>query len=180
MTHTTDRRPHLLQAISSSQPTTTSTTSTMPSSQSRKEVPRRAQAAEDNIANHKLDALGEFITLDTNFFIDKGSWHELFHAVKGKSNFSKHLDVLHHRAGPFLQRYAKHGVPVLLHTRPWTLLEKDKAMQRGNHPSTKAFAEFIKDEMTDMRSKGMFVVLPYHLVRSLAPLRISPLGCFPQ
>ena len=181
MIHATDRRPHLLQAISSSlSPTTTSTTSAVPSSQSKEEVPRTAQAAEDNIANLKLDALGEFITLDTNFFIDKGSWHELFHSVKGRSNFSQRLDTLHHRARPFLQRYAKHGVPVLLHSKPWTLLEKDKAMQRGNHPSTKAFAEFIRSEMTDMRSKGMFIVLPYHLVRPLAPLRISPLGCVPQ
>ena len=32
----------------------------------------------------------------------------------------------------------------------------------------------------DMRSKGMFIVLPYRLVRNLPSLRLSPLGCVPQ
>ena len=180
MAHSTGRRPHLLQAITRSRLATTNSTTAVPSSQSRKELPQATQAGENNIANHKLDALGEFITLDTNFFIDKGSWTELFNAVKGRSNFAEHLNELRHQARPFLQRYAKDGVPVLLHTRPWTLSEKDQAIQRGNHPSTKAFADFIRAEMADMRSKGMFIVLPYHLVRSLPPLRISPLGCVPQ
>ena len=53
-------------------------------------------------------------------------------------------------------------------------------MARGNHPSTKAFADFIQSEMTDMRKKGIFVVLPYSLVRHLPALRLSPLGCVPQ
>ena len=53
-------------------------------------------------------------------------------------------------------------------------------MQRGIHPSTVAFSEFIESEMTDMRAKGMFSILPYHHVLSYAPLCISPLGCVPQ
>ena len=125
-----------------------------------KELQREAPVARNNVVNHKLDALGEYNTLDSNFFIGKGSWSELFHTVKGKSNFLDHLDELHHQAQPFLQCYAKHGVTVLLHTRPWTLLEKDRAMQRRNHPSTKAFADFIQSKMTDTKSKGMFIVLP--------------------
>ena len=31
-----------------------------------------------------------------------------------------------------------------------------------------------------MRKKGMFIVLPYHLLRDLKQLRISPIGCVPQ
>jgi len=34
--------------------------------------------------------------------------------------------------------------------------------------------------MHDMRSKGMFIVLPYHLIRHIPQLRISPIGCVPQ
>ena len=133
-----------------------------------------------NVEIRKINTLGEFIELDHNFYISHGSWNELFHRIKGRSNFSSHLKRLHHQAKPFLLRYARHGVPVLLHTEPWSLERKDSAMARGNHPSTKAFADFIQSEMTDMRKKGIFVVLPYSLVRHLPALRLSPLGCVPQ
>ena len=53
-------------------------------------------------------------------------------------------------------------------------------MERGNHQSAHAFTEFLRSEMGDMRKKGMFVVVPYHLVRHHKQLRISPLGCVPQ
>ena len=134
----------------------------------------------NNIAQRKLDALGEFIELDSNTLLDHGSWEHLFHSVKGRSNFSKTLPYLSHRAIPFLLRYSTQGVPVLLHDQPWTLEQKDAAILRGNHPSTKAYSDFIHEEMTDMRSKGMFIILPYRHVRHLRPLRISPLGCVPQ
>jgi len=133
-----------------------------------------------SIETNKIDALGEFIRLDKNFYIDNSSWTELFHARKGRSNFSKYLRTLKHRAAPFLHRYATKGVPVLLHTKPWTLQQKDAAFQRGNHPSAHAFTEFLRDEMGEMREKGMFIVLPYSLLRDLPQLRISPLGCVPQ
>jgi hypothetical protein len=34
--------------------------------------------------------------------------------------------------------------------------------------------------MGDMRKNGMFIVLPYSLLRDLSQLRLSPLGCLPQ
>lgn len=141
---------------------------------------RSNATAPTSIETNKIDALGEFIRLDKNFYIDTSSWTELFHARKGRSNFSKYLRTLRHRAAPFLHRYATKGVPVLLHTKPWTLQQKDAAFQRGNHPSAHAFTEFLRDEMGDMREKGMFIVLPYSLLRNLPQLRISPLGCVPQ
>ena len=49
-----------------------------------------------NIAQHKIDALGEFIELDTNFLLDRHSWSDLFHLVKGRSNFSAALPSLQH------------------------------------------------------------------------------------
>ena len=53
-------------------------------------------------------------------------------------------------------------------------------MKRGNHQSAHAFTDFLRTEMGDMRKKGMFVVVPYHLLRHHRQLRISPLGCVPQ
>ena len=46
-------------------------------------------------------------------------------------------------------------------------------MHQGNHPSTRAFLEFMRSEMADMRSKGMFIVLPYQHVRDLPELSTS-------
>jgi len=98
--------------------------------------------------------LGEFIRLDTNFYIDSGSWTELFHARKGHPKFSKYLRTLWHRAAPFLHHYATQGVPVLLHTKPWTLEQKDATLQRGNHPSALAFTYFLRElelELNDLK-----------------------------
>ena len=134
-----------------------------------------------NVDQLNLDTLGEFIELDKRYFINHDrSWSSLFHKVKGRSNFSPSLQRLHHSARPFLLRYATQGVPVVISTKPWDLSQKDAAMLRGNHPSTAAFSDFITAEMAEMRSKGIFVILPYDEVRSLTPLRISPLGCVPQ
>ena len=123
--------------------------------------------------------LGEFIQSDYDYLI-RNSWSHLFHKVKGRSNFSPQLHRMSHRARGLLERYASDGVPVILNTEPWTFEAKDAVMLRGNHPSTAAFSNFITSEMTDMRSKGMFVILPYKALRHLDPLRISPLGCVPQ
>ena len=134
-----------------------------------------------NVDPLNLDTLGEFIDLDTNYLVSHdNNWTSLFHKVKGRSNFSPNLVHLQHDASPLLLRYATQGVPVVLDSKPWDLSRKDAAMLRGNHPSTAAFADFITEEMTEMRSKGIFIVLPYETVRSLEPLRISPLGCVPQ
>ena len=139
-----------------------------------------ANGSTSNIETHKLDALGEFIRSDADYFVHNRGWNSLFHHVKGRSNFSKQLDNLDHQARPLLLRYARHGVPVVLQSQPWSLAQKDQAIQRGNHPSTLAFADFIQAEMLDMKKKGMFTILPYHLVWPLTPLRLSPLGCVPQ
>ena len=135
---------------------------------------------QSNVASHKLDELGEFIKLDSALYTDRSSWEEVFHHVKGRSNFANNLLSLDHPASKLLATYARSGVPVLLTTSPWSLERKDAAIDRGNHPSVDAFSDFIREEMLDMRRKGIFIVLPYKLIRDHPALRISPLGCVPQ
>jgi hypothetical protein len=53
-------------------------------------------------------------------------------------------------------------------------------MARGSHASTKEHEVFLRVEMSDMVSKGFWIVIPYSQVRSLPGLRISPLGVVPQ
>ena len=104
-------------------------------------------SAQINVDPNKLDALGEFIKVDTDFYIDHGSWTDLFHARKGRSNFHDNLLHLRHRAAPLLQQYSKRGVPVLISTKLWTLQQKDATICRGNHPSAHAFTDFLRSEM---------------------------------
>jgi len=54
-------------------------------------------------------------------------------------------------------------------------------MRRGSHPSAKhLFAEFLQEEMLDMASRKYWTVVPYHAVRRLPSLKISPAGVVPQ
>ena len=138
------------------------------------------QELPNTIVANKIDVLGEFINMDTASLLEHGSWDRLFHQVKGRSNLTYHLRRLPHHAALFLDQYARTGVPVVLSSPPWTLKQKDEAMQRGNHPSALAFNDFTSEEMTDMRSKGIFMVLPYGLLRGYPALHISLLGCVPQ
>ena len=81
-----------------------------------------------NVESNKLDELGEFIKLDSTLYTDRSSWEELFHHVKGRSNFTRDLLHLDHPAAKLLSTYAQTGVPVLLTTAPWSLEEKDAAI----------------------------------------------------
>ena len=98
---------------------------------------------QSNVASHKLDKLGEFIKLDSALYTDRSSWEEVFHHVKGRSNFTKNLLHLDHPASRLLATYARTGVPVLLTTAPWSLKQKDAVIAQGNHPSVEAFSDFI-------------------------------------
>ena len=168
-----DRRPHLTQPrIEASLPVGTDEAA-MTNGQS-------SEPMISNVAATKIGMLGEFIHLDTQKFLEYGSWERLFHSVKGRSNLTTHLDCLPHRAAALLHRYAKSGVPVVVQSPPWSLHQKDVAISRGNHPSVHSFEDFVLEEMEDMRKKGIFILLPYQLLRDHPALRISPLGCVPQ
>jgi len=149
---TVDRRPHLA--------TTT---------------PIRSIAdPQSSIDTNKLDALGDFMRLDTNFYIDNGTWTEFFHSRKGRPNFSKYLRTLRHHAAPFLHHYATQGVPVLLHTKPWTLEQKDATIQRSNRVNPQTVKRKpCNGERPCIVSCGMFSQQINAMDQSCCPRRIS-------
>lgn len=54
-------------------------------------------------------------------------------------------------------------------------------MKRGSHISARMqFREFLETEMVDMVRRGYWVVVPYHVIRHLLGLKISPAGVVPQ
>jgi hypothetical protein len=65
-------------------------------------------------------------------------------------------------------------------TAPWSTKKRTMHVRRGAHLSCKDHLEFIRTEMLDFVEKGYWMVLPYHLVRDLPQLRLSPLGVVPQ
>ena len=134
----------------------------------------------NNIATRKIDELGEFVKLDSALFVETPCWQSFFHKIKGKSNFQPQVQRLPHKAAPLISRYARQGVPVVLSLEPWSLERKEAAIRQGNHPSVQAFSDFVKEEMLDTRRKGIFVILPYRLLKDHPELQISPLGCIPQ
>ena len=90
------------------------------------------------------------------------------------------MHSIDHPALPLLSSYSKNGVPVVITSEPWSLEKKDAAMARGNHKSASEYTTFLREEMTTMRRKGMFIVVPYDLLRHIPGLCLSPIGCIPQ
>ena len=90
------------------------------------------------------------------------------------------LQLQQHPAQHLLKHLSRHGAPVVMTTPPWSLRDKDTAMARGPHASAHAFADFLREELADMVDKGTWMVLPYHYLRHLRNLRISPMGVVSQ
>jgi len=96
-------------------------------------------------------------------------------------SLSKNIGNIPHPAAAFLQRLATHGVPAPSSTPPWSLAQKDTAVQRGPHPSaSKIHTTFLLEDMYDMVRMGYWVVLPYSAVRHYPQLKIAPSGVVPQ
>jgi hypothetical protein len=108
------------------------------------------------------------------------TWASFIRNNRGPPNQSSGLSTLPHPARRLLKHLGDNGAPVVLTTEPWSLQRRDDAMARGSHASTKEHEVFLRVEMSDLVSKGFWIVLPYSQVRSLPGLRISPLGVVPQ
>ena len=65
-------------------------------------------------------------------------------------------------------------------TPAWSLAQRDAAVARGPHTSANTFITFLRDELADMVDRATWVVLPYHTLRHLPNLRVSPMGVVPQ
>ena len=85
-----------------------------------------------------------------------------------------------HAASDLLTQLRLKGAPVGQSSPPWTLDQKDEAIRRGPHQSTKGKESFIRDEFAAMVNAGHWLVVPYDLVRLLPTLKLSPTGVVPQ
>jgi hypothetical protein len=57
---------------------------------------------------------------------------------------------------------------------------RDQAVSRGAHKLATEHIDFLRDEMADMVDRATWMALPYHWLRKLRHLCISPIGVVPQ
>jgi len=126
-----------------------------------------------------MDRLGKIIDRDL-YLSTTMPLFSLWRQHRGTSNLQSRLHRLPHPARHLLQHLATHGAPVVLTTPPWTATQIDAAVHRGPHKSAHDYVEFLRDELADMVDRSTWMVLPYHCVRGLPNLRISPMGVVPQ
>ena len=96
-------------------------------------------------------------------------------AFRGRSYLAEDLQDLPHPAAPILQMWHDKGVPVLSSALPWTMEQKDAAVERGCHPSANVHAPFVRDEMAEFIDNKFWMVLPYDLIKELL-IMFTPLA----
>ena len=124
--------------------------------------------------------LGKLVEWLSSEFLLSGTWVDFVRCIRHRPCIHEAVGMLPHPAAAYLQHLQAEGAPVTCSTPPWTQQQRDASIQRGPHPSTSAYLGFLEEDMADMIQKGYWVVLPYHLVKDLPNLRISPMGAVPQ
>lgn len=121
-----------------------------------------------------MKLLGTFVNNNVALLQSCRSWDRYVEKIHGPPHLQDKIDQLPHPAAPLLASLRDHGVPVLFDDRDWTLQELDDAVERGCNQSATFHKEFIAEEMVEFMKDGYWTVLPYHLVRNLPGLRLSP------
>lgn len=124
-------------------------------------------------------SLGKHIDLSSRT-IQQHGFLATVRRFRTSTDFAPNVQTLPHPAASLLEYLRRFGAPSKMATPHWSLEAKDQAMNRGPHQSAHLHHDFLKEEMLDMVERGQWMVLPYHLVRHIPNLRISPMGVVPQ
>ena len=126
------------------------------------------------------DRLGKKVASDQVLYDSAASLHQFIRARRGASNLTDDVGHLNHPARHLLHHLSTTGFPAQISSDPWSLSQKDAAIQRGPHQSAFQHVDFLRDELADMVDRATWIVLPYAQLRHLPNLRISPMGVVPQ
>jgi len=128
-----------------------------------------------------MDRLGKLVIRDLRL-LEQSSLPSLFLHRRGVSNITDLATItpIQHPAHHLVRHIGARGFPVTLHTAPWSTAQRDAAVARGPHQSSHDFVAFLREELADMVERATWMVLPYHRLRELHDLRISPMGVVPQ
>jgi hypothetical protein len=158
-----------------SQPSVTGNTSTMDSPKAK----RPRIVAHQLTSQPGLDRLGKQAIRDEKLLLQHRTLLDLLRQRRGQGNLTT-LQNIAHPARHLVHHLATTGAPVLFRTPPWTQQQKDDAIARGPHQSSHQYVEFLREELADMVDRATWLVLPYHRLRELRDLRVSPMGVVPQ
>jgi hypothetical protein len=126
------------------------------------------------------DRLGKLINQSVASFSAAPSWASFVRRSRGLPHIAAHVAKLPHHAASYLEDLRQHGADVVFDTPQWTAAHLHRCLERGPHASATDHADFVRDEMADFIEKGFWTVLPFHLIKDLPNLRLSPLGVVPQ
>jgi len=113
--------------------------------------------------------------------INTWGWDRFFLHTQQPKCLSFNLTAWPHSAQSQLAQLHRNGAPAVNQSPPWSRRRKDAAVKRGSHISARMqFREFLETEMVDMVRRGYWVVVPYHVIRHLPGLKISPLVSSPN
>jgi hypothetical protein len=94
---------------------------------------------------------------------------------RGRSYLSPGLNSIDHPTADLLLQWRGEGTPALTSLPPWSGdLLKDTLIERGCHRSANEHADFLREEMAEFIESRFWTVLPYHLIRDLPQLQLSP------
>lgn len=122
------------------------------------------------------DKLGTLVAESVQRLAAAESWSQFVDESRGRAYISEDVQDISHPAAEFLEDLRIHGVPAKADDAEWTLEERDERFNRGAHVTAEMNRAFVREEMAEFMECGYWTVLPYHLVRDLPGLRISPLG----
>ena len=123
--------------------------------------------------------LGEYVVLLSSHFHHRG-WTKFIEGCCLPSDFATNVQALPHHAAHLLDHLHQHGTSVPFTTPLWTQAKLDAACACGSHKSATEYLDFLQGKILSMMQRGQWILLPYHLVKDLPNLRLSPLGIIPQ
>jgi len=102
------------------------------------------------------DRLGKNVTRDQLLLHQYATLPDFLRARRGVSNLSTlegHLPstLPLHPATSLVRHLATHGFPAQMTTPPWTLAQRDRAVQRGPHQSAHLYRDFLREELAHLR-----------------------------
>jgi hypothetical protein len=109
----------------------------------KKERPREAGYREQCQARVKNDELGKLIVDHSALLSDLG-FNQYVHTTPNQGDLLPNPSMVgNHPAFPFLERLAKHGVPMVESSVPWTEGERKQRLKRGPHKSCNEHLKFL-------------------------------------
>ena len=115
--------------------------------------------------------LGTYIARDIKLFRELG-WQQLVTQRRQRGDWNSNVGSIHHPAVRLLDHYKRHGAPVKIRTKPWTLARIEAALERGPHRSCHEHVQFLHEEFINMINKSQcWIILPYSIAKNLPGLR---------